>query len=119
MVERVARFYGWLDYHDHDSRRSTRGFPDLFLCRAPEVIVAELKTDDGRVRPDQQTWLDALGEVERHLARALEVVGATTTLDDPPPCFEVVVWRPAQWDEIQQRLARGRPFVPASFDPRL
>jgi hypothetical protein len=57
----VARFYGWLHYHTHDSRRSVAGWPDLFLVhpRTGEIVVAELKATSGRVSHAQQEWIDA------------------------------------------------------------
>lgn len=56
----LARVFGWLCYHRHDSRRSEPGFPDLLLVRPPSVIFAELKTNVGRLTPAQRTWLEAL-----------------------------------------------------------
>ena len=38
-----------------------KGFPDLVLCR-DRVLFVELKSDRGRLSPDQQDWLHALGE---------------------------------------------------------
>lgn len=34
-----------------------KGWPDLVLVR-DRVVVAELKSDTGRLTPEQQTWLD-------------------------------------------------------------
>jgi len=62
-VLKLARFHGFeLRYHTHDSRRSAPGFPDLVLVntRAGRVLFRELKTNKGRVTPDQQAWLDGL-----------------------------------------------------------
>lgn len=58
------------------------GFPDLVLAREKRVIFAELKSDTGRVRPEQQAWLDVL-----HTTKA-----------------EVYVWRPDDWDVITELL---------------
>lgn len=99
----LAEVYGWRSYHTHDSRRSQRGFPDLVLLRPPELIFAELKTDKGRLRPEQGEWLADL----RALARALD-----ETLGGHPAANELAVdvylWRPADFDAINARLARGR-----------
>jgi len=65
-VLRIARDLGYeLTYHTHDSRRSNPGFPDLVLLslRRGRVLYRELKTERGRVSPDQQRWLVALREV--------------------------------------------------------
>lgn len=61
---------GWLIHHDRPALKADGsyttaieghpGFPDLVLVhrRNPEVIVAELKGDDGRVTSTQRHWLD-------------------------------------------------------------
>jgi hypothetical protein len=54
---RVAR-PPWRRYHTLNSRGSDPGFPDLVLLRPPRLVVAELKTEDGRVSRDQWAWLD-------------------------------------------------------------
>lgn len=94
QVLNLAGFHSWRCYHTHDSRRSQKGFPDLVLIRPPELIFAELKTDSGRVRPEQQQWLDELREVA---ARGSYV--------------EVYLWRPAQLQEIIDRLSRPALIV--------
>lgn len=62
-VLKLARFHGFaLAYHTHDSRRSAPGFPDLVLVnpRTGRVLWRELKTNKGRVSPEQRAWLDGL-----------------------------------------------------------
>lgn len=62
-VLKLARFHGFtLRYHTHDSRRSAPGFLDLVLVntRAGRVLFRELKTNKGRVSPDQREWIDGL-----------------------------------------------------------
>lgn len=87
QVVNLARFYGWsLIYHTHDSRRSNPGWPDLVICRPPEVLFVELKGAKTRVRPEQKEWL-----------AALTACG-----------LETYLWRPADFDEAHARLARGR-----------
>lgn len=41
------------------------GFPDLVLARNGVVIIAELKTEKGRVTQVQAAWASALGECYR------------------------------------------------------
>lgn len=80
----AADTFGWLAYHDVDSRRNRAGFPDLVLARweragpGARVIFAELKTERGKLRPEQRRWADVLG-----CSRA-----------------EYYVWRPSDWDTV-------------------
>lgn len=53
----LAALRGWRPYHTHDSRRSHKGWPDLVLARPPRLIAVELKTDTGRLTPEQRRWL--------------------------------------------------------------
>lgn len=73
---------GLLVFHDHDSRRNNPGFPDLVIVGQHGVVFAELKTDTGKLRPDQETWLTAL-----HHAGAI-----------------AVIWRPSMWEQVRTRL---------------
>lgn len=73
VVGKDRRFVGDVD---------SAGFPDLILCRGKELIFAELKINNGKVRPNQKEWLDSLRET-----------GATT-----------LVWMPRHWEEIEETL---------------
>jgi hypothetical protein len=57
-----AKLAGWRTYHTLRSFGSAGGFPDLVLVRAAtgEILWVELKTEKGKVRPDQQAWIDDL-----------------------------------------------------------
>jgi hypothetical protein len=107
QVVQLAGAYGWRTYHTHDSRRSQPGFPDLVLVRDAELIFAELKTDKGRVRPEQAEWIKALQQVSSALAGVFaflkEDIGVAL-----PAAVDVYIWRPADFDELHARLARGR-----------
>lgn len=81
-VRKLSDAYGWRSYHTHRSDRSDPGFPDLVLVRGPVVLWRELKTQRGRVRPEQQQWLEAL-------------VGAGQ---------DAAIWRPE--DLLEQRIDR-------------
>lgn len=97
-VTELALRLGWLVYHVNDSRRDVAGFPDLVLVppeswpgssrltgtedavslpalRTMGGMFVELKTAKGRVRPEQQTWLERLRKA-----------GSKTA-----------IWRPADW----------------------
>ena len=86
MVIELAQYSGWMHYHTYNSRRSNPGWPDLVLCRQPELIIVELKSAKGQVTKDQKKWLIGL--------RACGV--------------EVYVWRPQHWlnGTIEERLNR-------------
>ena len=81
----LAVWCGWRVYRTWNSRHSPRGFPDVVLVRPPAVVIAELKSDCGRVSPAQGDWLEDLAQC---------------------PGIEVYLWRPADWDAIAARLQR-------------
>lgn len=90
-VIQTARWHGWKVTHFRPSRTQSGrwatavqgdiGSPDLLLARDGDVLLAELKTDTGRLRPEQREWLAHLGD-------------------------RAVVWRPRDWDAVLTRLAR-------------
>lgn len=96
QVQNLATYYGWKHYHAPDNRpvRSASGrvqkqsvvpgFPDLLLIRVPEIVIAELKTDKGRVTPEQNEWLEQF--------RACGI--------------EAHIWRPKDHDVVVARLTR-------------
>lgn len=85
MVD-LARLLGWAVYRTWISIRSPAGFPDLILARPGRpLILAELKSDRGRLTPAQEAWLDLLKQV---------------------PGVEVYVWRPADLEAIAAVLGR-------------
>lgn len=76
-VRQVARLGGWLTYHTNDSRRSDKGFPDLVFVHplSGRLVYVELKSEKGKLRPEQDVWIDALSRSSA----------------------EVYVWRPEHW----------------------
>jgi hypothetical protein len=84
QVVELATHYRWRHMHILDSRGSDAGWPDLMLARAPELLAAELKTDNGRLSTAQRDWLALLAAcgIETH------------------------VWRPRDFDEVHARLRR-------------
>lgn len=77
MVIDLARWAGFMHYHVTDPRKSRPGFPDLVLVHTTtgRLIFVELKSEKGRIRPEQDVWLHHLGM--RH---------------------EAYVWRPVHWE---------------------
>lgn len=86
LVVDFARLNGWWLYHTNNSLRSEPGWPDLVLIRGCELVFAELKREDGKLRPAQ--------------ARVLELLEATGA--------ECAVWRPSDEVRVFARLRRER-----------
>jgi hypothetical protein len=80
----LAKINGWDYYFTWNSQHSPAGMPDLILVRPPEILVCELKSNDGKVTKMQQKWLDYFRDC-----------GVTTH-----------VWKPDQWEEIVECLKR-------------
>ncbi len=59
----LADVLGLRVHHETDSRRSRAGFPDLVIV-GNRVLFVELKRQDGRLRPEQRAWLEALTAAE-------------------------------------------------------
>lgn len=92
-VDRIidaAHAHGWHVAHFRPARtarggwrtpmKGDKGFPDLVLTRGGRVLLAEVKTNRGTVRPEQRAWLAQLGD-HAHL------------------------WRPRDWPIVRQILA--------------
>jgi hypothetical protein len=95
QVIELARFCGWRVAHFRPAQAARgrwltpvaadgAGFPDLVLVhpRRRLIAFAELKSDRGRVRPEQAAWLAALREAG----------------------VAAFVWRPRDWAAIQAFL---------------
>ena len=83
QVVALSKLFSWEVYHTQFSIRSARGWPDLALCRPPRLILAELKSDTGKLTSAQQRWLGLLGQC---------------------PGVEVFTWRPSDWPTIEDVL---------------
>ncbi len=87
-IEDLCDVLGTLHYHANEPRRDRPGFPDLWIpdTQAKVLRAWELKTEHGRLRPDQIRWMEALRQCER---------------------IETRVVRPSDWDWVELQL-RGR-----------
>ena len=63
-----------------------KGFPDLVMVRGERLIFAELKSEKGKMSPEQDAWMEAL-----------RFTGAL-----------IAVWQPRHWDHIVQELKETR-----------
>lgn len=55
-VIQLCKLFGIAYYHTFDSRRSAKGWPDLAICGKRGFIARELKTERGKVTPEQERW---------------------------------------------------------------
>jgi hypothetical protein len=81
-VIRLAQLLGWKVFHLLDPIGSPAGFPDLLLRRPPRLVWCELKSEHGRVKPQQRAFLADLVACGQ----------------------EAYVWRPRDFPEIQRTL---------------
>jgi Holliday junction resolvase len=91
-VIEAAQLLGWRVAHFRAARTKHgwrtpvaadgAGFPDLIAVRGSRLLAAELKSERGRLRPEQADWLEAL-----------QGAGA-----------EARIWRPADWRVIEELL---------------
>ena len=82
-VVQLARLYGWVVHHTLDSTGTQAGEPDLRMIRPPRYLLAELKSQHGRLRLEQ---------------------AATLALLEQCPGVESFVWRPSDFQEIMRIL---------------
>jgi hypothetical protein len=91
IVRGYATLCGWHhSYHTLRSAGSDPGFPDLVLVRDEVLLFVELKTQKGKIRKEQESWGQALVQVE----------GAV------PWNVKYRLWRPSDWDQIVETLSR-------------
>lgn len=89
----AARIFRWRTAHFRPAKTAHgwrtavqgdgKGFFDLILVRSPRVIFAELKSDKGKLAPEQVAWADALNGCDG---------------------VEAYTWRPADLDEVMRVL---------------
>lgn len=77
---------GVLAYHTHDSRHSAAGFPDWVVLVGDRGWALELKSEKGRVEPEQHEWLAAFGRM---------------------PGWTAQVVRPANWPAVRDEIVEA------------
>jgi hypothetical protein len=88
QVKELAQMTGWWFHHQTLSIFSAKGWPDVTLIKPPRMVLAELKTETGKVTPEQEECLALLRRV---------------------PGVEVYVWRPSDFEKIKAILYPPRP----------
>lgn len=83
MVIGLAKILGYRVYHTYFSVKSQPGWPDLVLYKPGRFLMAELKTARGNLTAAQQQVIADLREAG----------------------IEVHVWRPQDWETIQNVLS--------------
>jgi len=81
----LASLYGWTFNFTHNSKHSPAGDLDLRLVKPPRYIVAELKSEKGKMTPTQREMFALLEQC---------------------PGVEVYIWRPSQLQQIADLLAQ-------------
>lgn len=70
-IKDAARQCGWRVYHTWLSAHSAKGWPDLVLLKDGRMLAWELKSEKGKLTPEQQAWLDELSEVSGVYAQVI------------------------------------------------
>lgn len=101
-VLELAERRGWKTAHFHDSRRevtrpggkrlvigdkAAAGFPDLVMVRERRMILAELKTETGKLSAAQAEW-------GMHLEFFADMTDGV----------DYFIWRPIHWPQIERWL---------------
>ena len=87
QIIQLAEDTGWLVWHDTDSRRNSAGLPDLLMVRGPVLLFIEVKTEKGKVSPEQEAFINRLKQVKY---------------------VDADVVRPHQWEQIAQVLRSAK-----------
>lgn len=60
QCQQVAELIQVPYFHDNDPRRNFAGLPDTLIPVAPVLCLWELKTEAGKLRPEQVVWGEVL-----------------------------------------------------------
>jgi Holliday junction resolvase len=119
QVEDLLELYGWHWTHFRpamlkDGKWRTAisghmGFPDYVAVRGIRLLFIELKSDKGKLSPEQQEWLDKLEEAKVHFTnQPLIVKDGKATMDINKTRYsetpEVYVFRPMDFEKMTNIL---------------
>ncbi len=90
QIRDLAKMFQWKYYHTWRSIHSPAGFPDCVMVRGNRLIFAELKSEKGKLSPEQERWLEDLGATGR---------------------CEVYLWRPSDIEEIMKCLSNSEEIA--------
>ena len=93
LITDLLNTFGWIHTHFRPAIRQSggwstpitghAGYPDITAVKDGQILFIELKSEKGRVRPEQQTWIDHLcinPHVEVYVLRPRDIDGITARL---------------------------------------
>lgn len=101
-----AHLMGWKVHHTRPARtdkgwrtpiQGDAGYPDLTMARRGRIVIAELKSETGKLTREQAAWLE-------HLPPRVAQEDDSTDRDLHAHAIEVCVWRPSDWPHILEVL---------------
>ena len=112
QVEDLLNLYGWHWCHFRPARTEEgwrtalsghQGFPDYIATHPPRLIFAELKSEKGKITPEQEEWLGMLRECGSYPSSSfLDDKGLTLVYQR----LGVYLWRPSDFETIIEILKR-------------
>ena len=118
QVEDLFTRFGWWWVHFRAARTDKgwrtpvagmgKGFPDYICLRGSRLLVAEIKSQKGKLTPEQIVWYDKFIETQQHYVnQPLSVSGGKASMELKGKVLvspEVYIWRPSDFDEIVKIL---------------
>lgn len=102
-----AHLMGWKVHHTRPARtdkgwrtpiQGDAGYPDLTMARRGRIVIAELKSETGKLTREQAAWLEHLPP------RVAQEEDDSADRDLHAHAIEVYVWRPSDWLHILEVL---------------
>ena len=116
QVEDLLKLFGWRFCHFRPARTASgwrtamigsKGFPDYIATRPPRLLIFELKSEKGKVSPEQEAWLADLRECVKMITFVPIVKGQLPGGKEDLslfPSIEVYLWRPNNFIEILRAM---------------